>query len=192
MSNPAAAASARLRIAVAASDAAAESRFVSLVAQLGHELVLAEASPDVWLTDGVAAFAPTALVVVVGSSAEKVAGQLSANATARQIDAALRAVAAGLTVRAASRQSCSFEPLPEEAAAVLTPREIDVLTALSKGLSNKAVARRLGISPHTVKFHVDSLFRKLGAASRAEAGRERPETANRRALTTIVFVGRGP
>jgi DNA-binding CsgD family transcriptional regulator len=40
---------------------------------------------------------------------------------------------------------------------------------LSEGLSNKAVARRLGISPHTVKFHIESLFKKLGAASRAEA-----------------------
>jgi len=36
-------------------------------------------------------------------------------------------------------------------------------------LSNKATARRLGISPHTVKFHIESLFKKLGAASRAEA-----------------------
>ena len=52
---------------------------------------------------------------------------------------------------------------------VLTPREIEVLAALGKGLSNKAAARRLGISPHTVKFHIESLFRKLGAGSRAEA-----------------------
>jgi DNA-binding NarL/FixJ family response regulator len=108
-------------------------------------------------------------MLVVGSSTEKAAGRLPADASARQIDAALRAVAAGLTVRDATRQSPNLEPLPEEAAAVLTPREIDILTALGKGLSNKAAARRFGISPHTVKFHVDSLFRKLGAASRAEA-----------------------
>ncbi len=44
-----------------------------------------------------------------------------------------------------------------------------MLTALADGLANKSVARRLGISPHTVKFHIESLFRKLGAATRAEA-----------------------
>jgi DNA-binding NarL/FixJ family response regulator len=59
--------------------------------------------------------------------------------------------------------------LPEEPSPALTPREIEVLTALADGLGNKAVARRLGISPHTVKFHIESLFRKLGAGCRAEA-----------------------
>jgi len=58
-----------------------------------------------------------------------------------------------------------LEPLPES----LTPREIEVLTAFGDGLSNKQAARRLGISPHTVKFHSESLFRKLGAGCRAEA-----------------------
>ena len=52
---------------------------------------------------------------------------------------------------------------------LLSPREIEVLAALGNGLSNKAAARRLGISPHTVKFHIESLFRKLGASTRAEA-----------------------
>jgi DNA-binding NarL/FixJ family response regulator len=94
---------------------------------------------------------------------------LPADATPNQVDAALRAVAAGLTVRTTQQQDRSFEPLPEGTPVVLTPREIEVLAALGKGLSNKAVARQLGISPHTVKFHVEALFRKLGAGSRAEA-----------------------
>jgi DNA-binding NarL/FixJ family response regulator len=44
-----------------------------------------------------------------------------------------------------------------------------VLSAIAHGLSNKAIARRLDISLHTVKFHIESLLRKLGARSRAEA-----------------------
>jgi len=53
--------------------------------------------------------------------------------------------------------------------ALLTPREIEVLSAIGEGLTNKAIARRLDISPHTVKFHLESLFRKLGARTRTEA-----------------------
>jgi DNA-binding NarL/FixJ family response regulator len=53
--------------------------------------------------------------------------------------------------------------------ALLTPRELEVLAAIGEGLTNKAIARRLEISLHTVKFHVESLFRKLGARTRTEA-----------------------
>jgi DNA-binding NarL/FixJ family response regulator len=56
-----------------------------------------------------------------------------------------------------------------EADELLTPREVEVLGAIGEGLTNKAIARRLGISLHTVKFHVESLFRKLGARTRTEA-----------------------
>jgi two-component system, NarL family, nitrate/nitrite response regulator NarL len=51
----------------------------------------------------------------------------------------------------------------------LTPREAEILTLVGEGMSNKAVARRLGISVHTVKFHLEALFAKLDATSRAEA-----------------------
>ena len=51
----------------------------------------------------------------------------------------------------------------------LSKREIAVLTAMTDGLSNKEIARRLGISFHTVKFHVASILEKLEAESRTEA-----------------------
>ncbi len=54
-------------------------------------------------------------------------------------------------------------------APLLTPREREILGLLGEGLSNKAMARRLGISVHTVKFHLEALFSKLDATSRAEA-----------------------
>ncbi len=51
----------------------------------------------------------------------------------------------------------------------LTQREIEVLTVMADGASNKVIARRLGISFHTVKFHVASILAKLDADSRTEA-----------------------
>ncbi len=51
----------------------------------------------------------------------------------------------------------------------LTPRELEVLTLLAEGMSNKAIARRLGISVHTAKFHVGALIDKLDAVGRTDA-----------------------
>jgi DNA-binding CsgD family transcriptional regulator len=53
--------------------------------------------------------------------------------------------------------------------AALTPRELQVLTLLAEGASNKSIARRLGISVHTVKFHVASLLDKFEAIGRTDA-----------------------
>ena len=62
-----------------------------------------------------------------------------------------------------------FAPAEPEPQALLTPREVEVLSAIGEGLTNKSIARRLDISLHTVKFHVESIFRKLGARTRTEA-----------------------
>jgi DNA-binding CsgD family transcriptional regulator len=51
----------------------------------------------------------------------------------------------------------------------LTPRELEVLGLLAEGASNKVIARRLGISVHTAKFHVASLLDKLDAIGRTDA-----------------------
>jgi DNA-binding NarL/FixJ family response regulator len=51
----------------------------------------------------------------------------------------------------------------------LTPRELEVLAAMADGASNKAIARQLGISFHTAKFHVAAILTKLNADSRTEA-----------------------
>jgi DNA-binding NarL/FixJ family response regulator len=51
----------------------------------------------------------------------------------------------------------------------LTAREREVLQLVSQGLSNKLIARELQVSEHTVKFHISSIFAKLGAASRTDA-----------------------
>ena len=63
---------------------------------------------------------------------------------------------------------------PADAATVvadfsLTPRELEVLALMAEGFPNKAIAFRLGISVHTVKFHVGSLIDKLDAIGRTDA-----------------------
>ena len=74
-------------------------------------------------------------------------------------EAATAAVVARLQRRAAS-DACEFE---------LTPRERDVLALMAEGASNKQIARQLGISVHTAKFHVASVLEKLDATGRTDA-----------------------
>lgn len=57
---------------------------------------------------------------------------------------------------------------PHEA---LTPRELDVLHLLAEGAGNRAIGERLGISDHTVKFHLGAIFGKLGVSTRTAAVR---------------------
>jgi two-component system nitrate/nitrite response regulator NarL len=64
----------------------------------------------------------------------------------------------------ARRDRSDFGPVEE-----LTPRELEVLRLMAEGLPNKTVALRLGISEHTVKFHVNAILGKLGVSSRTEA-----------------------
>ena len=56
-----------------------------------------------------------------------------------------------------------------DSACDLTPRERDVLALMAEGASNKAIARQLGISVHTAKFHVGSILGKLDATGRTDA-----------------------
>ena len=57
----------------------------------------------------------------------------------------------------------------QRSSARLSAREREVLALVAAGISNKGIARELRVSPNTVKFHIASLFAKLGAASRTEA-----------------------
>ena len=98
------------------------------------------------------------------------AGVLPRAAGDRQIAAAVAALAAGLTVRVPSlRDAHGFAARETPPRVALTPREVEVLALVGEGLSNKAIARRLAISAHTVKYHLEAIFAKLGVRSRAEA-----------------------
>lgn len=91
-------------------------------------------------------------------------GQLSADADAPRLRAAVAAVLEGLSVREAPWQQAGAGPHEP-----LTPRELEVFELLGKGLSNRDIAGVLGISAHTAKFHVGQILAKVGAATRAEA-----------------------
>jgi DNA-binding CsgD family transcriptional regulator len=97
-------------------------------------------------------------------------GVLPFAATERQVAAAVAALAEGLTVRtAAPSDAHGFAARDPGVRPLLTPREVEVLAQVGQGMSNKAIARRLNISAHTVKYHLEAIFAKLGVRSRAEA-----------------------
>ena len=117
-------------------------------------------------------------LLVLITEGEEVNGALEAGATGvllrtaegERMVTALQAMVAGLVV---------LEPVLTEFLGAeshqgdapfgdLTPREVQVLGLLSEGLSNKGIAKRLEISEHTVKFHVNALLGKFGARTRTE------------------------
>ena len=136
-------------------------------------------------------------VVVVGARPEaleelravhgRAFGLIGAGAPRETIEAVMVAVSAGLTVvppdwlqppLPVALSKAPRDPSPVEP---LTPREREVLQLLAEGLHNRGIAAALGISDHTVKFHLASIFGKLGAATRTEAVR----SGLRRGLVTI-------
>jgi DNA-binding NarL/FixJ family response regulator len=88
-----------------------------------------------------------------------------AEATTLSAARSLRSTADAYLVAGAS--VADDDPLVEP----LTPRELQVLGLLAEGLPNKAIASALGISDETVKFHLGSIFGKLGASNRTDAVR---------------------
>jgi len=155
----------RLRVALLIADDALRKELAAELTALGHDITSVNTS-DVVLTDDATAAERGSAVLLLSESAFAAASVLPPDADIAQIDAAIRAVAVGLMVRPAPRY---FDSDQTASAPLLTPREIEILIALRDGLSNKAIARRLGISQHTVKFHAESIFRKLGVTNRVEA-----------------------
>lgn len=97
-------------------------------------------------------------------------GLLGRGASGERLRAAVRAAAEGWLVSDPAFAPPPGRPALHEADGLdLTPRELEVLALVAEGLPNKAIARRLEISEHTVKFHVDAILSKLNAQSRTEA-----------------------
>ncbi|MDV6373860.1 helix-turn-helix transcriptional regulator [Deinococcus arenicola] len=172
-----------VRIAVASAVMAAG--LAALLTSAGFP-VTQEAEEDVlivddsWLADA-EALADAPAVVTLGSPKwttllpELLTGgwaALPADATPAELLAGVLGAAAGLAVLPPGQVGMLEDEDPEDQALsniALTPRELDVLNLLALGLSNKRAARDLGVSESTIKFHVASLYSKLGVQSRAGA-----------------------
>jgi DNA-binding NarL/FixJ family response regulator len=87
-------------------------------------------------------------------------GFVSKDLEAREVVAAVRMVGMGMTM---------FPPKASQPAPPLSAREREVLEAIAGGATNREIAQRLYLSPHTVKEHTSALYRKLGARNRADA-----------------------
>ena len=157
---------------------------INFLTQRGHIVVSDWNFADVILSDGDTPSAQDRPMVTLGGADHESPGVLSRDANAHQIDAALRGVTAGLIVRSPEVTDIGFGSMPEsDIVALLTPRELEVLSAIADGDTNKTIARRLGISLHTVKFHVESVFRKLGARTRTEAVAKASERRRNNTIT---------
>jgi DNA-binding NarL/FixJ family response regulator len=167
-----------IRVAIVAAPAVVRAGLESLVRDAGYEVTGELADADVVLAAGRTddldpqELPPVVLLIDDGGSARELlvagfASVLPEEASASEIAGALSAASAGLL--AIRREDLAAVPASRAADTTLTAREIEVLRLLADGLPNKMIAFQLGISEHTVKYHVTSILSRLDASSRAEA-----------------------
>lgn len=170
-----------LRIVVAGRDPLARKGLASIIREF-EDILVVDSDADVALIDvgsltNIAQCGAPALLLVSDASqvnqalAAGARGVISRDSTPRQIHAALRAIAEGLRVidGDAALQPRSERTADAELVEPLTARELEVLRLLSAGMTNKEIASRLGITEHTIKFHVNAILGKLDAETRTEA-----------------------
>lgn len=102
-------------------------------------------------------------------------GIVSLDASGAELAAAIQALSEGLLAGSPALLEQMLHrtgaEMKTDGSDPLTGREIEVLQSLAQGLANKQISLALGISEHTVKFHVSSIYAKLGVTNRTEAAR---------------------
>ena len=144
------------------------------------DVVITSASHASFLTNGLGD-SPSAAILLLSDEplnardmmrSSRAWGILPTDASVDELGAAVHALSQGLIVGTSTLLfETESEPL-SGSRGPLTAREAEVLDLLSKGLANKQIAATLGISEHTVKFHVSSIYQKLNVTNRTEAVRE--------------------
>lgn len=137
------------------------------------DILLVHLPPGVPLAPDAASFDGPLLVLTddpLLAADPSIAGVLPLASSLPRIIAAVAALAEGLHVRLPiTPEHLGFAASDTSARPLLTPRELEVLALVGEGMSNKTIARQLGISAHTVKYHLEAVFTKLAVRSRAEA-----------------------
>ncbi|MFZ1041159.1 MAG: response regulator transcription factor [Anaerolineales bacterium] len=142
------------------------------------DVIITSASFTSFLDDEMGASPPASILILSDEPlnvreirrSQSTWGILPLDASADELLAAIHALSQGLIV---GERSLLFASEEETLAnSPLTNRETEVLNLLSKGLANKQIAIVLGISEHTVKFHVSSIYTKLNVTNRTEAVHE--------------------
>jgi DNA-binding NarL/FixJ family response regulator len=164
-----------------------QSALFALIAKRSVDIVLIHTQPGEQFTDWAASQRkiPWAVLVdepdhalILTALQHGASAVLLRSAGLKEIVSAIEAVSQGLVVLEqkvigvlfdANMSSDELLNRETERQNPLTPRELEVLNTIADGASNKAIARRLGISFHTVKFHVAAILEKLDADSRTEA-----------------------
>jgi len=123
-------------------------------AEVCEAIRAASASTRVLLISGAGRMSPAA------ARAAGASGFVSKDWDAAELTRAVRMVGLGMTL---------FSPRERQPAPLLSEREREVLEAIARGETNREIAAALYLSPHTVKEHTSTLYRKLGARNRAEA-----------------------
>lgn len=161
---------------VVVDDVDPDDRLAARLRVLTPDVLLCEIGQDTAALASLGTIATPSLLLLKDRSQRSLAiasgarGVIDRSAPPRRIHAALHAVGEGLRVYDAhpgepSQLREHHHALPDP----LTARELDVLHLLAAGMTNKEIAARLGITEHTVKFHVNAILGKLAVETRTEA-----------------------